>query len=63
MAADDRLPKKLLTPNKDGAAAGIAPNIDLMLKEYYPLRGLGADWRPTKETLERLGLSDLKAKL
>jgi len=33
------------------------------LKEFYPLRGLGADGRPSKETLNRLGLSDLSAKL
>ena len=62
-AADDKLPKRLLTPNKDGGAAGLAPNIDLMLKEYYPARGLAADGRPTKETLSRLGLSELSAKL
>ena len=62
-AADDRLPRQILTPNKDGGAAGQAPDLDLMLKEYYPVRGLGADGRPTKETLSRLGLSDLDAKL
>lgn len=62
-AADDRLPKRLLTPNTDGGAAGCAPDLDLMLKEYYPVRGLGSDGRPTKETLDRLGLDELKAKL
>jgi aldehyde:ferredoxin oxidoreductase len=34
-----------------------------MLKEYYPARGLNPDGRPSKETLTRLGLSDLAAKL
>jgi aldehyde:ferredoxin oxidoreductase len=62
-AADDRLPRQILTPPKEGGAAGQAPNLDIMLKEFYPVRGLGADGRPTKETLNRLGLSDLAAKL
>jgi aldehyde:ferredoxin oxidoreductase len=62
-AADDRLPRQILTPNKDGGAAGQAPKLDVMLKEFYPARGLDADGRPSKETLNRLGLSDLAAKL
>ncbi|MFA5367615.1 MAG: aldehyde ferredoxin oxidoreductase family protein [Dehalococcoidia bacterium] len=62
-AADDKLPNRLLTPNTDGGAAGSAPNLELMLKEYYPVRGLAADGRPTKETLSRLGLGDLAGKL
>jgi len=62
-AADDRLPKKILTPTKEGGAAGSVPDIALMLKEFYPARGLGADGRPSKETLDRLGLSELAAKL
>lgn len=62
-AADDMLPKRLLTPNTDGGAAGSAPNLELMLKEFYPARGLAADGRPTKETLSRLGLGDLAGKL
>jgi aldehyde:ferredoxin oxidoreductase len=62
-AADDRLPRQILTPNKDGGAAGQAPKLDVMLKEFYPVRGLGADGRPTKETLNRLGIPELAAKL
>lgn len=62
-AADDRLPRQILTPNTDGGAAGAAPKLDIMLKEYYPARGLDEQGRPTKETLQRLGLSDLSAKL
>ncbi len=62
-AADDRLPRQILTPPTDGGAAGSAPDLDVMLKEFYPARGLGADGRPTAGTLERLGLSDLAAKL
>ena len=61
--ADDRLPRQILTPPTDGGAAGSAPDLALMLKEFYPARGLGADGRPSKETLHRLGLSELAAKL
>jgi aldehyde:ferredoxin oxidoreductase len=62
-AADDRLPRQILTPNKDGGAAGQAPNLEVMLKEFYPARGLGSDGLPTKETLSRLGIPELTAKL
>ncbi len=62
-AADDRLPKQILTPTTEGGAAGSVPNLELMLKEYYPLRGLDANGRPSKEKLNSLGLSDLAAKL
>jgi aldehyde:ferredoxin oxidoreductase len=62
-AADDRLPRQILTPPTDGGAAGSAPNLEVMLKEFYPARGLDADGRPMKETLARLGLSDLSAEL
>jgi aldehyde:ferredoxin oxidoreductase len=62
-AADDTLPKRLLTPTTEGAAAGSKIDLELMLKEYYPARGLNPDGRPSKETLNRLGLSDLAAKL
>ncbi len=62
-AADDRLPRQILTPPTDGGAAGKAPNLDIMLKEFYPARGLGDDGRPSTETMERLGLSELAAKL
>ena len=61
--ADDRLPKRILTPTKEGPAAGSVPNLELMLKEYYQLRGLDAKGRPLKEKLNGLGLADLAAKL
>lgn len=62
-AADDRLPKRIMTPHKEGAAAGSVPNMELMLKEYYQLRGLDSNGRPLKQKLNSLGLSDLAAKL
>lgn len=62
-AADDRLPKRILTPTKEGGAAGSVPDMELMLKEYYKLRSLDAEGRPTKEKLHSIGLSDLAARL
>ena len=62
-AADDRLPKRMLTPFTEGGAAGSVPDMDLMLKEYYPIRGLDAEGRPLKEKLQGLGLSDLASAL
>ncbi len=62
-AADDRMPKRLLTPVPDGGAAGSVPDVELMLKDYYKARGLDAKGRPLKEKLTSLGLSELAAKL
>jgi len=62
-AADDRVPWQCLRPPKEGPAAGSQPDLNLMLKEYYPLRGLNPDGRPSKETLDRLELTDLAARL
>jgi len=62
-AADDRLPRQILTPTTEGGAAGSVPDLKRMLKEYYPLRGLDAKGRPSKEKLNSLGLSELAAKL
>ena len=62
-AADDRMPKRMMTPLADGGAAGSVPNVKLMLKDYYKARGLDAKGRPLKEKLVSLGLSELAAKL
>jgi aldehyde:ferredoxin oxidoreductase len=62
-ASDDTLPKRILTPTSEGPAAGSKIDLELMLRDYYPARGLNPDGRPSKETLDRLGLSDLAAKL
>jgi aldehyde:ferredoxin oxidoreductase len=62
-AADDRMPKRIMTPHTDGAAAGSVPNVELMLKDYYKARGLDAKGRPLKEKLISLGLSELADKL
>lgn len=62
-AADDRLPKKILTPVNEGAAAGSVPDIESMRKEYYGLRKLNANGYPSQEKLEDIGLADLARKI
>ncbi len=57
-AADDSLPKRLLeTPAPSGTAKGRVCELELMLKEYYALRGWSPQGVPTQQTLERLALS------
>jgi aldehyde:ferredoxin oxidoreductase len=61
---DDVLPPKILVPYKEGAAAGSAPDQDLLRKEYYAARGIGPDGRPAKATLEAAGaLEELTKRL
>jgi len=62
-AADDRLPKKILVPVNEGAAAGSVPDIESMRKEYYGLRKLNANGYPSREKLESIGLADLAKKI
>jgi aldehyde:ferredoxin oxidoreductase len=59
-SADDRLPKRILTPLADGAAAGSVPDIELMKSEYYEIRGLAENGFPTGEALDMLDLGFLK---
>ena len=57
---DDVLPRRLLTqPRPSGRAKGVLPQLDRMLDELYDLRGWSDDGIPRKETVERLGLSDV----
>ncbi len=60
---DDKLPKKILTPTKEGGAAGSVPDIEMMMKEYYEMRGLDMKGVPKKETLVAVGLADIAEKL
>ncbi len=62
-AADDRLPARLLEPLADGPAAGSAPDLPLMLREFYVQRGLDAAGRPQSARLRALGLDDLQERL
>jgi aldehyde:ferredoxin oxidoreductase len=55
--ANDTLPKALLTPYQEGGSEGLVPDFPAMLSAYYTARGWDeATGRPTRATLERLGL-------
>jgi len=56
-AADDTLPKRLLTePAKTGPAKGRVNDLAKMLPRYYEVRGWNADGTLKPETRQRLGL-------
>ena len=54
---DDHLPRIARQALKEGSTAGIEPDMDLMLKEFYTVSSW--DWetgKPTREKLLHLGL-------
>jgi aldehyde:ferredoxin oxidoreductase len=56
--ADDTLPQRLLTHARpSGQAEGRLPDLELMLEEYYEVRGWLPDGRPSPERLQKLGLT------
>jgi len=57
--SDDRLPKKLLKPLKEGPAKDKVPDLDYMLKEYYRLRGWNENGVPIKDRLDKILLEYL----
>jgi len=58
---DDTLPPRLLNlPQPDGAAAGVVPDLDVMLPELYRLRGWDDDGVPTAETIKKFGLEEFE---
>jgi aldehyde:ferredoxin oxidoreductase len=59
-AYNDKLPKALLEPLKEGGAEGYSPDIEGMLFAYYQARGWDLETgKPTKEKLLELGLDDM----
>lgn len=57
---DDTLPQRLLDlARNDGMAAGVLPELDKMLEEYYQLRGWNKNGIPTERKLEELGLKNI----
>ncbi|NLT19734.1 MAG: aldehyde ferredoxin oxidoreductase family protein [Syntrophomonadaceae bacterium] len=55
---DDTLPPRLLNePMKDGPHKGRVVELDVMLPEYYSLRGWDEEGVPTPEKLQELGLA------
>jgi len=56
-AADDKLPERLMKEAaKSGPAKGLTSKLDVMLPEYYELRGWTPDGVPTNETVQRLNI-------
>jgi aldehyde:ferredoxin oxidoreductase len=62
-AVDDVLPKRVLTPLAEGAAAGSVPDMEALKAEYYAIRGLNEDGLPRRDLLTELGLEDLGRRL
>jgi aldehyde:ferredoxin oxidoreductase len=58
-AKDDRLPARLMTPLPEGPTAGSIPDMELMLKAFYKLRGLNEDGVPRETVLREQNLADL----
>lgn len=59
---DDTLPKRMSEPLPEGPSKGetISQNdLDVMLKEYYRLRGWDSKGIPTRKVLDKLGLSHI----
>ena len=54
---DDTIPKRLLQAQTTGSAAGYAPDLETMLKDYYNVRGWDASGKPSKKKLLELGLT------
>jgi aldehyde:ferredoxin oxidoreductase len=56
-AEDDTLPERFLKTTRGAGPAGEnLPDLDVMLAEYYDVRGWGQDGIPTDEKLKSLGL-------
>ena len=54
---DDKLPGRMKKRRMTGGSANNIPDVDGMLDRYYELRGWDEFGIPTKETLDRLGLT------
>ncbi|HQD06510.1 MAG TPA: aldehyde ferredoxin oxidoreductase family protein [Bacillota bacterium] len=62
-AQDDRLGERIMTPVDEGMIAGVVPDMDTLLKEFYEMRGLGEDGRPSRAVLEQYGLAEVADRL
>ena len=57
---DDTIPSRLLhLARNDGLAAGVLPELDLMLKEYYQIREWDDSGVPKVDKIKELGLSTI----
>lgn len=53
---DDTLPKRVMTPLRGGGADGLVPDLQGQLEDLYSIKGWEPDGRPSKKTLNSLGL-------
>lgn len=60
---DDSLPARVLTSLAEGGTAGKVPDLEYQLAEYYALRQWEPDGKPSRESLEALGLDSVAADL
>ena len=58
-ADDDRLPEKLMLPLPEGPTQGSIPDMDLMLTEFYAMRGLTNEGIPRSDVLVDNNLKEL----
>jgi aldehyde:ferredoxin oxidoreductase len=56
---DDVLAPRQLEPTREGGNAGKVPNMEVMIEEFYKESGWTSTGRPSRKTLESLGLSDV----
>jgi len=56
---DDVFVPRQLEPTREGGNAGKVPDMEAMLDDYYKACGWTPDGKPSKETLESLGLEDV----
>lgn len=56
---DDVLAPRQLEPTKEGGNAGKVPNLEVMIKEFYRESGWTPSGKPSRKTLESLGLKDV----
>ena len=57
---DDSLPSRILTPLENGPAKGKRIPLNVMLEQYYSVRGWNSDGKPTLEKLKELNLVSSK---
>ena len=56
---DDVLAPRQLEATKEGGNAGKVPDMEVMLKEFYKASGWTPSGKPSRQTLESLGLRDV----
>ena len=57
---DDTLPQRFLTePRPSGSSEGVLPDLELLLQDYYSLRGWESGGGPSEERLQDLGLAEI----